>query len=297
MPFTTNTALLMAAAAGVANAGVAAASKAAERSRCRLAPYGLVALGVASLTACAPALSGPSDWRDWRLWAFGGVMGALYLAAIASMLRANRLWPPSVVWSAANMAFVLPILLSALCLREPLRWLDAAIATGFVLMLLELTREAAAAGNQPDAATSPTPATAARWLLLSVVFATNGLLMFGFKLFGVWLPGQRAPCLVAVMYGSGAALALGALLARRSFSVTRTEAGWGLATGTAVGLAALALLPAMQLPAAVAFPVIQGLSLAGGVLLCAWLFCERLTPRKLLALAAGLAAMALAGLR
>ena len=59
------------------------------------------------------------------------------------------------------------------------------------------------------------------------------------------------------------------MIVRGPFRFAAPEVGWGLGTGLAVGLAALALLPAMRLPAAAAFPVIQGTSLAGGVLLCA----------------------------
>ncbi len=67
----------------------------------------------------------------------------------------------------------------------------------------------------------------------------------------------------------------------------RVEIGCGLASGAASALAGLAMLGAMSLPAAVAFPVIQGVSLLGGVLLCAVVFHEHLTWRKLAALAVG----------
>jgi multidrug transporter EmrE-like cation transporter len=290
-----NSAWVMAIGAGCANAVVALASKAAERSHCRLAPYGVIALGVAGLTAWAPAMKGRGDWGDWRLWAFGGAMGALYLAAIASMLRANRRWPPSVVWSVANMAFVLPILLSAFGLGEPLRWMDSVIAAGFLLMLAMLTREAP--GGRAAGIERTLRAVLERWLLLGAVFAINGLLMFGFKVFGVWLPAQPSPCLVMVMYGSGAALAIVLLVVRGVFRFTLAETGWGLATGVAIGLSALALLPAMRLPAAAAFPVIQGLSLAGGALACAFVFRESLTMRKGVGIAIGLVALALTALR
>lgn len=289
-----NSAWIMALGAGVANAGVAAVSKAAERSHCRAAPYGLVASGVAGLLAFLTTLGGEAAWGDWRLWAFGGAMGALYLAAIAAMLRANRLWPPSIVWSMANMAFVVPILLSALFLGERLSWVDAVIVAGLAFMLVGLADKPSPAGSAAGVGHSP---ALARWLLLGLVFVTNGLLMLGFKLFGILLPDQRSACLVAVMFGCSAVLAASMQARSGAFRVNRAEAGWGLATGAGSGLAGLALLLAMQLPAAAAFPVIQGTSLAGGVLLCALIFRERLTPRKIVALAIGLGAMALTAWR
>ena len=79
------------------------------------------------------------------------------------------------------------------------------------------------------------------------------------------------------------------------------DVGWALQQqahiNSALGLSALAMLTAMQLPAAAAFPVIQGTSLAGGVLACALVFRESLTQRKLAALAVGLGAMVLTAWR
>jgi multidrug transporter EmrE-like cation transporter len=286
-----NAALILAVGSGMANAVVAVASKGAERSRCRLAPYSAIALGTAAATAFAVALEMRASWNSWPLWLFGIVMGVLFLAAIACMLRANRVWNPSMVWSAANMAFVMPILLSALTLGEPLRWMDAVIAAGLLVMLAGL------ADPKGVGVSDPLPLPKGRRLLLAAVFATNGLLMYGFKLFGVLLPAATPSCLVAIMYGSGALVALGLLVVRGPFRFARVEAGWGLAAGVATSAAVLALLPAMRLPAAVAFPAIQGTALVGGVLLCALFFKERLTLRKLGALLCGLAAFVLAGMR
>ncbi|MEI6972063.1 MAG: hypothetical protein WCL44_11170 [bacterium] len=283
---------LMGIGAGVCNAGVAVAGKGAERSRCRPAAYGLVAFAVAGVTAFLTVSGSEAVWSDWRLWAFGCVMGALYLAGISVALSANRFWPPSIVWSTANMAFVVPILLSALFLGESLRWMDAPIAAGVALMLAGLADKAALGG---DGAT-PAPQRI-RWALLASIFVINGLVMLGFKLFGILLPGQRPACAVAAFYGCAAILAVLFQAARGGIGVTRVEVRWGLAAGITFGLAALAVLGSMRLPAAAAFPVIQGASLVGGVLLCALVFRERLTIRKLAALLIGVAAMALTAWR
>jgi len=83
----------------------------------------------------------------------------------------------------------------------------------------------------------------------------------------------------------GYAATLAAQAFRGQMRINRNEFGLGLGCGAAMSLSALAMLAAMRLPAAGAFPVIQGTSLAGGVCLCAAVFRERLTPRKLAALA------------
>lgn len=281
----------LAMATGLCNGGVALAGKAAERGRCRPAAYALVVFAVAGAVAFATTLGRTVAWSVGLLWVFGAVMGGLYLVAIAAMVLANRHWPPSLVWGAANMAFIIPIALSAAMLTEPLKVMDAAIALGVGLMLIGLAAGSAGSGAEAKRGEPDAPAWR-RWGLLLAVFAANGALMFGFKLFGRVLPEASSACLIAVVYGCGA-LAAAVWAGRGLASFRRAEIGYGLGAGAASALAGLAMLGAMRLPAAAAFPVIQGSSLAGGVLACALVFGERLTPRKLAALALGLGAMTL----
>jgi len=283
-------AILMALGAGVANAGVAVSAKAAEQNANRPAPYAALTLGVAALTAAGVALIVRGVWADWRLWAFGIVLGSLYVCAIGGTLWANKMWPPSLVWSTANMAFLLPILFSAVLLREPLRWIDLATVLGVGVMLAGLATPAA---GLETAARS----RAARWGALGTVFLTNGLLMFGFKLQSVLAPGASTSCLSAIIYGCGSVFAWGWYLGQRHTEVTHAELRWGATAGVGTGMAILALLHAMHLPAAVAFPLIQGTSLVGGVALCALIFHELWSWRKTGALALGIIAMLLAGIR
>ena len=140
-------------------------------------------------------------------------------------------------------------------------------------------------------------ARAGRWIALGAVFLTNGLLMFGFKVHTMLAPGASPACLSAVMYGGGSLLAWGIYLGKRQTTLVRAEVGWGLATGVGTGTAILLLLPAMGLPAAVSFPLIQGTSLAGGVTLCALIFRESWSLRKTGALLVGMATLLLAGMR
>lgn len=284
-------AIYLALGSGVANAGVAVAAKAAERNACRVIPYAAMTLGTAGVTACVAALLTHGAWGGGRLWALGVVLGLIYIGAVGSVLWANRVWAPSLVWSMANMAFLLPILCSALLLHESLHWLDLAIVAGFAVMLLGLLPPRAK-GNAP----APR-ATAWQWLTLGAVFLTNGLLMFGFKLHTFYAPHASTACLSAIMCGCGCLVSWGLSLGIRKTAVLRAEVGWGMATGVATGAAILALLPAMHLPAMVAFPLIQGTSLAGGVALCAVIYREPWSLRKTAALLIGIATLLLAGMR
>lgn len=275
---------------GVCNSVIAVVGKAAERTHCRASMYSLVLFAVAAGTALAIALAGGGvDWRDWRLWCYGMVMGGAYLAVVVVTLRANRRWPPSVVWAAANAAFVVPILVSLPLLGEPLKLLDAPILAGIGLMMVGLVdkRAVGAEGKAPGASALMC------WFLMGAVFAINGLLMVGFKLFSQVVPAQPSSGLVVVTYGSAAVLALAMHVRQGTPRLGWHELGCGLGGGLLFGLAALALLGAMQLPAGAAFPVVQGVSLVGGMLLCAMIFREPLTLRKTAALAVGIVAMVL----
>ncbi len=284
-----NMAWAMAMAAGLCNGGVALAGKAGEHGRCRPATYATVVFAVAGTGAYVTTLDRDVPWGSGTLWVFGGAMGCLYLVAIAAMLLANRHWTPSLVWGTANMAFVMPILLSALLLGEPLRAMDGAIVLGVGLMLAGLAIGGVVAGT---GAGEPAATTWRHWGLLAAVFVANGALMFAFKLFGYILPRAHPASLIAATYGCAALLAA-AWAGRGLAAIRRKEAGYGLGGGVATALAGLAMLGAMRLPAAAAFPVIQGVSLVSGVLLCASVFREQLTVRKLAALAVGLGAMIL----
>lgn len=279
----------MAIAAGCCNGIVALAGKAAERWHCRPTIYALAAFPVAGIAAYGTTLGRSVAWDSGLLWTFGGVMGCLYLVAFAAMVAANRYWSPSLVWSAANMAFVMPILLSALFLSESMRPLDAVIALGIGIMLVGLAMGGAGAETK---AGHPQASVWLRWGLLAAVFAANGGIMFCFKLYGGLVPDAPPGALIAAVYCCGA-LAGAVWSGRGLLTIKRAEAGCGLGAGTAMALAGMAMLGAMRLPAGAVFPVLQGVSLLSGVLLCAWVFGERLTARKLVALAVGLAAMIL----
>lgn len=273
---------------GVCNSVIAAVAKSAERGRCRATAYSLVLFAVAAVTALAVALLGGGvDWLDWRLWCYGLIMGGSYLAANVVSLHANRSWPPSVVWASANAAFVVPILASLPLLGEPLRWLDIPILAGVGFMVSGLVEPRGDGGPATEASAMR------RGLLVAAVFCFNGLVMVGFKLFPHVLPGQSSAGMVAVTYGSAAALAMVLLLRKGRPGLAPREVRHGLGVGVLMGVAAIAILGAMKLPAAAVFPVIQGTSLVGGVTVCAMVFRERLTWRKASALAVGIGAMVL----
>lgn len=262
-------------------------AKSAERRGCRVAAFSLVTFGVAGVADLAIAMADGAVWCSPMLWGFGLAMGALYMAASAVSLHGNRCWPPSVVWAAANAGLVVPILVSVL-LGEPLRLIDIPILTGIGLMMVGMT-EVGGGGTPAVSKVS----VWLRWLLVGAVFVSNGLIMAGFKMFPRIMPGQSSASMVAVTFGFALFLALVMHLRGERRVITRSEIGHGLGMGILMGISTVLLLGAMSLPAALVFPVIQGISLVGGAVLCAIIFRERVTWRKVSALAIGSMAIVL----
>ena len=182
--------MLCALGAGMANIAVALAVKGAERRGCRPSTFGAFAMTTAAAISLAAASCQSGTWLDWRLWALGVTLGALFYAAIVSMVTANRFGPPSLPWTMANLALLAPILLAALFLGETLRPMDGLMLLAFGGMLAAFTRGTLKARDV--AAAHP----AALLLWLTLVFAFNGLLMFGFKL-NASLPPDVNPALRA----------------------------------------------------------------------------------------------------
>jgi multidrug transporter EmrE-like cation transporter len=138
-------------------------------------------------------------------------------------------------------------------------------------------------------------------MLMMAVFLINGLLMFCFKLNSIYFPGANKACLLVAMYGSGFLLfAVTMLFFRQCNECGRNtpifqfpELKWGILSGVSIGITQLLMQQAMTLPAIVSFPVIQGLSLLGGVALTSYLYHEKFNIQKTVGVLLGLSVVLL----
>ena len=283
--------LLLALLAGVCNVLVGVLGKQIERAGCRPAAMPVFFLGTVALVAAAALPFVHGNWGDHGLWALALAMGLLYVMALLTMIGANQVCPPSLVWSLVNLALVVPIVLAPVLLHEAWRAVDGLLVTAFIATVWLMQR---GMGNTGEVARAHGMRV---WLLLSGVFISNGLLMLGFNLKAQYWPQVGAVPFTVLVFGSGAVLGL--LIgnhARRPWA-TDVEWQWGSAMGVAAAAANLCLLGAVVLPAVVAFPLIQGTALIGGVLLMVALFGERLNADKIGGLCCGGLVLALAMLR
>lgn len=272
--------LVYALTAGFSNALLGVLAKQAQRTGCRPEVVPVLLLGTVSLAGGLALPMAPGDWGDPWLWALAAGMGLLYVIALQSMIVANRTCPPSLVWSLANLALVIPVVLAPLVFGEPWQPVDGLLVAAFLGMLVCFRRGLDRSG---EGARAPWREV---WLPLAGVFLSNGLLMLGYKLEAQHWPQVGAVPFLVLVFGSGTVVGL--LARRRSPGrVNVVEWRWGLLMGLAATVANLCVLGAVVLPAVVAFPLVQGTALIGGTVLMVVLFGEPLNAAKILGLACG----------
>jgi len=284
--------LLLAVLAGLGNAGVGLWGATAQRRGCRPGAVALLFLSTVALVSLLilPAVSRAGATPG--LWGLAACMGALYVAAIRTSVVANGRCPPSLVWSLANLAMVVPIGLAPLIFAERWQPIDALIAAAFAGLLYAFHRGTNQAGERPASGWS-------RVLpLLAVVFLSNGLLMLGYKLKAAYWPEAGAVPFAAMVFGCGSLLELALQwLPQRRLELRPEEWRYGIAVGLAAAVANIALVGAAPLPAVILFPIVQGLSLSGGALLIIVCLHEGVNRWKVLGFAMAGVVMAAAVLR
>jgi len=194
------------------------------------------------------------------------------------------------------MGLLIPIGLAFL-MGESLRWTDAIMLLVFGLMLSAFHRGIAKADDAINTRL---------WiygLLLLAVFLGNGLLMFCFKLNQLLFPGANKASLLVAMYGSGFILfVLFSVIRHRPWRGIGSktligEVKWGVMLGAAISITQILMQSAMSLPAIIVFPLVQGLSLIGGVGLMAYVYREKLNVFKIIGIISGLIVVILSVLR
>jgi len=280
--------VLLALTAGVSNMLLGAAGKQAERADCRPAVVPVLMLGTVAVLASTLLPFTRGGWGDGGVWVLAATMGLLYVAALQSMIAANKHCPPSLVWSLANLGLLIPIMLAPVVLHESWHVTDIILVLAFVAMLGSFRQGMRQAGEQAPGARS--------WWLLTGVWLCNGLLMLGYKLKAQSWPAVGTVPFLVLVFGCGALL--GALtLFRVHPRATGVEWRLSLLMGVAATVANAALLGAVTLPAVVAFPLVQGTALIGGTLLMAVRFREQLNIWKIIGLCCGGLVLALAIVR
>ena len=279
--------ILCAIGAGMANSIVAVIIKGAEHHDCHPPRFGAIALTTAFMISLIVAWTQPGSWFNCRLWILGTIMGVLFYTSLVSMVRANRLGPPSLPWAMANLALIVPVTLAAIFLTESLQILDGVSLVAFGGMLLVFVL-----GSSRKNEVTVDNRTALV-LLLILVFLTNGFLMFGFKLNSFLPAGVNTSALPAIIYGTGCLSAWLHEVGKPKRKYRLTELYMGGGAGIGIGISVFLLLLAMKLPAAVAFPVVQGVSFLGGIFITALIYREHLNRWKITGIILGLAVILL----
>ncbi|MHC4884108.1 MAG: hypothetical protein ACYTGH_03385 [Planctomycetota bacterium] len=255
--------------------------KVAERRGARSLPFTAAFCLVATLFALGKSASEETAWHDPRLWALGVGMGFLLIGAIVTLCQANRLGPPSLVWTIGNASVLLPVFVSPLLFNEAFLWVDPMTLLLFVGALLCFAR-----GMKREAGTSGGRGFHGGWrltLALALQFLMNGGFVLCNKVKEHLYGGENSAGLAMIFYGTGALLPL-FILARRRVQplISRNELKAALLTGGCSCVGTLFFLAGMSLPSAVAFPLSGGIAHLGGIALTTWVYGEVINRWKAL---------------
>ena len=278
--------LLFSLLSGVAFSLLGLSYKVANHRQCRTASYTIVFVFAAGLIALLKALTEPAAWGDWRLWVLASAMGAtLYLGVLITM-HCYALGPASITWTVMNLSLLIPIFLAPLLFHERLLWIDLLLGILFVLMLLAFLR------GMADGTGAPAQTTGLFLLALCGLFIDNGLFILSYKVKYLLFHDANTAAVATVTYFSAGVIAvLVELLRVRRIDIRPHEWRAGIYTGAASACGLLCLLASMSLPTIVTYPISQGTSLLGGVLITALVFKERLNTFKTLGLTLGIAVL------
>jgi len=284
--------ILYAITAGALFALMGLGYKIAEQRKCRPVIFSFVFSLTGGIISLITSFYEVTHWDDPRLWAQGIVMGVLLVIALLLILAANRIGPASVSWTILNLSLLVPILISPLFFHDQVLPVDPFIVLFFVIMLLLFARGM----RVPD---SGLLRTNRRFLLLMIiVFLSNGLFITGNKLKFVLFGNDNTAGLAAIAYGVAAIIVLTIALKNNYRPlVTTVEMKIGFLVGLLSSSGTILFIKAMSLPATVVFPLTQGISLLGGVVLTAWIFKERLSSLMILGFGIGFLVLMLEAFR
>lgn len=258
----------------------------------RILPFLAVFTGITGIANLGYSFLKTSDWTDPRLWLLGVLAGALYVVDILALMKANSLGPASVVWTVINMALLLPVAAAGLFLNEPLYKVDISLILVFTLMLYAFSK-----GVENSGEVKPENRKAFYFNLFLVFFA-NGMFMVLIKVREYVFDGGNAGAHGTIAYLSCSLIGLILhLLKSEEKAVKRDEWRAGFVSGFLNGFGFILQMISLALPAVVVFPLNQGISLLGGVVLTMVLFKERINRPKLIGFALGAVLLALTVMR
>jgi len=260
---------MMMICAGFAMAFLGLAYKLAGAWEARPMAFSSIFLFTAAVLNGWRAVYEPTDWRDPRLWLLGSTMGFGLYVCLALVVLVNQRGPASLSWTLLNLSVLVPILLAPILLGDVFLRSDLLVVCLFVCMILSI-RRGLAMGTDPVCGSLSGYAC-----LLAAMFMVNGLFQFGSKLKDTLFQDRNAAGLAALFYGSGLIFAFGTHFRReRNLRFTRREWMAGLLAGACSGIGNLFLLHGMSLPVIVAFPIMLGIALTGGIALTTLFFKE-----------------------
>ena len=266
--------------------------KIAEHNKCRPVIFSFVFSLTGGIISLVVSFSEVTHWEDPRLWLQGIAMGVFLTVALLLILEANRLGPASVSWTILNLSLLIPILISPIFFHDTVLFIDPFIVIFFIIMLFLFARGM----RDPNAGSHS--GSRRHILLLIIVFLSNGLFITGNKLKFILFGNDNTAGLATIAYLVTAAIVFTIALKKKYKPLaTFTEVKVGILVGIFSATGTILFIKAMSLPATVVFPLAQGISLLGGVVLTTWIYKEQLNKLMILGFGVGLLVLMLEAFR
>ena len=274
------------------------ASKGAERKNCQTSALVIMIYVWATLVMLIRSAGVPSPLslplKAVAVAVACGICSALAYYAFQFSIAFGKV---SVGWLIMNISSAIPAIVSLFVYGEKLTRLKA-LALGLVLVSLYFIFLGRQAEMKSEASSTPGGTHMKWYLLMLVIFLTNGMSSYGLKVIAGWgLPETDKFPYLTVWYAAGLAT-VGVPMLFQHVRITVREVGWSsiMAALSLGGQIAMAVALKLNIPGHVVFPISIGGSVFIVILGGRFLFGERLNKLMTSGVSFGLAAIILLGL-
>ena len=223
-------------------------------------------------------------YTDYRIYVIAVAQGLAFVGAVYFISKASDMGFMGIGWAFLGMSILAVILGTRIFLGEPLYISDALSLVVFLAMIfLMQDRDPVVKEEQKSAKKLQIKKN----LICAALFFLNAVILIAYRFKKAWFTefgSDTNSALMAAVSGFTAtifALCLHYFMERgANKKLTKTEWKGGIVVGITLILIVFFNFPAMELPAAVMFPISQGISILGGVALIAVIYKEKLSVYK-----------------
>ena len=243
------------------------------------------AVAILNLTLAVSALAilpfSNSIYSDYRIYIIAIAQGLAFVGAVHFIAKASDMGFMGIGWAFLGMSILLVILGTHLFLGEDLYISDALSLIVFIIMIILMQdRDEPSMTEEKDAR----KVKLQKNLICLALFLFNTVILIAYRFKEAYFGTHTNSALMATVSGLTAAIVGFSIhflrASKEKRPIAKTEWKGGIAVGITLVLIVMFNFPAMELKAAMMFPIAQGISILGGVALIAVIYKEKLSVYK-----------------